>query len=81
MNKNEYFYQPLLDQYLAVSDAASDWYVRRCEYMMSGKPGKAKFVDEHILPDLRIKEKAALQKLIEILAKHYPTYQQHEEKS
>ena len=55
MNKNAYFYQPLLDRYLTVSDIASDWFARRCEYVMSGKQGKAKFVDEHILPDLRIK--------------------------
>lgn len=78
MNKTEYFYQPLLDQYLAVSDAASGWYARRCEYMMSGKPGKAKFVDEHILPDLRAREREVLRKLIEALAKHYPVYKQDE---
>lgn len=78
MNKTEHFYQPLLDQYLAVSDIASDWYVRRCEYMMSGKPGKAKFVDEHILPDLRTREGEALQKLIVALAEHYPIYRQDE---
>ena len=47
MNKNAYFYQPLLDRYLTVSDIASDWFARRCEYVMSGKQGKAKFVDEH----------------------------------
>lgn len=78
MNKTECFYQPFLEQYLAVSDAASDWYARRCEYMMFGKPGKAKFVDEHILPDLRTREREVLKRLIETLVEHYPTYQQDE---
>jgi len=34
---------------------------------MSGKPGKAKFVDEHIFPDLRAREWEALQKWTESL--------------
>lgn len=74
-------YQSSLDSFLTVSDMASEWFARRCEYMMSGKPGKAKFVDEHILPDLRTKERETLKKLIEVLSKHYSTNKQDESKS
>lgn len=59
--------QLLLDRFLLVSYIVGNWSARRCKYMMSGKPGKAKFVDEHILPDLRDKEWEALQKWIEAL--------------
>lgn len=70
--------QILLDRFLLVSYIVGDWSARRCEYMMSGNPGRAKFVDEHILPDLRAKEWEALQKWIEVLAKYYPAYWQNE---
>lgn len=70
--------QLLLDQFLLASDTASDWFTRRCEYMMSGKPGRAKFIDTHILPDLRAKERGVLRKLIESLTKYYPEYWQNE---
>lgn len=74
-------YQSALDSFLAVSDMASGWFARRCEYMMSGRPGKARFVDEHVLPDLRTKEREALTKFIEVLGKHYPTNKHDESKS
>lgn len=74
-------YQSALDSFLAVSDMASGWFVRRCECMMSGKPGKTRFIDEHVLPDLRTKEREALTKLIEVLGKYYPMNKQDESKS
>ena len=58
--------QLLLDRFLLVSYIVGDWSARRCEHIMSGKPGKAKFVDEHIFPDLRAREWEALQKWIEV---------------
>lgn len=52
---------------LSLSDNESDAFLKRIDFIRLGRPEKARFIDEHVLPNLKKKVLYQAEKVLAIL--------------